>query len=151
MQSFLIKALVLSTSFASLASACIYKRDTGSDVWSYTGDTGPVLWHRLNDTNSACAMGKDQSPINVSTNVARGNITLEYPDLPCEFLVENNGHTIEVTPTDPSKFIAKIGGLDYELLQFHFHTPSEHRLNNEHFPLEVHFVHQHKECEYSIE
>lgn len=30
----------------------------------------------------------------------------------------------------------------YKLLQFHWHTPSEHRLNGEEFPMEMHFVHQ---------
>lgn len=149
MQLFFVKALVLATSFNSVAYACIYKRDAGAASWSYTGDTGPVVWHRINQTNSVCASGKDQSPINVDSNVVKGNITLEYPDVG-QFLIENNGHTIELTPTDPTKYIAKIGGVDYELLQFHFHTPSEHRLNNEYFPLEVHFVHQHVASEFSI-
>lgn len=148
MHALLMRALVLATSFASLGSACVYKRDAASANWSYTGETGPLLWHRLNDTNSACAAGKDQSPINVNTDVVRGNVTLEYPEVG-EFLVENNGHTIELTPTDPSKYVAKIEGREYELLQFHFHTPSEHRLNNEYFPLEVHFVHQHLQSEFA--
>jgi carbonic anhydrase len=39
------------------------------------------------------------------------------------------------------------GGLVYDkvtwtLKQFHFHTPSEHRINGEHFPMEMHLVHQ---------
>jgi carbonic anhydrase len=29
----------------------------------------------------------------------------------------------------------------YNLLQFHFHQPSEHTLNGNHLPMEVHFVH----------
>ncbi|KAJ5561702.1 carbonic anhydrase [Penicillium sp. DV-2018c] len=30
----------------------------------------------------------------------------------------------------------------YQLVQFHWHTPSEHRIDQKHFPLEAHFVFQ---------
>jgi carbonic anhydrase len=30
----------------------------------------------------------------------------------------------------------------YELKQFHFHSPSEHTVNGQHYPMEVHLVHQ---------
>jgi carbonic anhydrase len=32
--------------------------------------------------------------------------------------------------------------VDYKLLQFHWHTPSEHELNGQKFPVEMHFVHR---------
>lgn len=140
MQSLLLNALVALASFSSLASACIYKRGEAA-TWSYTGETGPLLWHHVNITNYACANGTEQSPINIETGITRGNASLGYP-YTGEFEIENNGHTIELTPKNSSNFNAKLGGEDYKLLQFHFHTPSEHRLNKEHFPLEVHFVHQ---------
>jgi carbonic anhydrase len=34
-----------------------------------------------------------------------------------------------------------VQGIRYNLLQFHFHQPSEHTLNGNHLPMEVHFVH----------
>jgi carbonic anhydrase len=36
----------------------------------------------------------------------------------------------------------RIGGTRYELLQFHFHTPAEHQLDWNRFPIEQHFVHR---------
>ena len=33
-------------------------------------------------------------------------------------------------------------GKEYSLLQYHFHTPSEHYINGEYFPLEMHMVNQ---------
>jgi carbonic anhydrase len=36
----------------------------------------------------------------------------------------------------------RIGGTRYELVQFHFHTPAEHRLDGRRFPVEQHFVHR---------
>jgi len=32
------------------------------------------------------------------------------------------------------------GGKTYDLAQFHFHTPSEHRVNEEIYTMELHFV-----------
>ena len=37
---------------------------------------------------------------------------------------------------------ATFDGTNYALKQFHFHTPSEHRIDEEYFPLEMHMVHQ---------
>ena len=34
-----------------------------------------------------------------------------------------------------------VSGITYNLLQFHFHTPSEHAVDGEETPMEVHFVH----------
>jgi hypothetical protein len=36
--------------------------------------------------------------------------------------------------------IATIGGVDLELLQYHFHTPSEHSIDGKRAPMEVHLV-----------
>jgi carbonic anhydrase len=35
-----------------------------------------------------------------------------------------------------------VGDETYALVQFHFHAPSEHTVDGEHFPMEMHFVHQ---------
>jgi carbonic anhydrase len=40
----------------------------------------------------------------------------------------------------PASFVM-VGSQQYDLLQFHFHTPSEHKINGRGQPMEVHFVH----------
>jgi carbonic anhydrase len=51
-----------------------------------------------------------------------------------------NGHTVEISPSlDAYVFY---DGKKYKLLQFHFHTPSENRLDGDAFASEVHLVHQ---------
>ena len=52
----------------------------------------------------------------------------------------DNGHTIQVTNDVPMSLDAD--GVHFELVQYHFHAPSEHTVNGEHAPLEVHFVHK---------
>lgn len=51
-----------------------------------------------------------------------------------------NGHTVQVTPdTSP---IVNYDGKSYELLQFHFHTPSENRIDGHSSASEMHMVHK---------
>lgn len=35
-----------------------------------------------------------------------------------------------------------IDGVTYQLVQFHYHAPSEHTINGQKFALEVHFLHE---------
>jgi carbonic anhydrase len=51
---------------------------------------------------------------------------------------ENLGTTVEVIANGTTEF----GNKTFNLKQFHFHSPSEHRINEEYFPLEMHMVHQ---------
>lgn len=51
---------------------------------------------------------------------------------------ENLGTTLEAIVNGTTEF----GGATFNLKQFHFHTPSEHRINEEYFPLEMHMVHE---------
>lgn len=54
--------------------------------------------------------------------------------------MEHNGHTVEGIPEEEQTL--RIGAKAFELVQFHFHTPSEHAVTGRRYPLEVHFVHQ---------
>lgn len=55
--------------------------------------------------------------------------------------VTNNGHTIQANVPDGGGTL-ELGGVMFNLLQFHFHTPSEHTINGEHAPIEMHLVHK---------
>jgi carbonic anhydrase len=52
----------------------------------------------------------------------------------------NNGHTIQVNVNPGSKM--RIDGVPYDLLQFHFHRPSEEALNGKRQAMVIHFVHK---------
>ena len=41
----------------------------------------------------------------------------------------------------PAGSYVVVEGVSYNLLRFHFHQPSEHTLNGNRSPMEVHFVH----------
>jgi carbonic anhydrase len=110
--------------------------------YSYVGLSGPLNWYGLNQTaNAMCAVGMNQSPIDIGnssmTSVASGSsINLSIPDYPSGAKFENLGTTVEVVVNGS----LVDGSKTYALAQFHFHTPSEHRIDDEYYPMEAHFV-----------
>lgn len=108
--------------------------------WEYEGELGPDHWGELDPSFAACSQGLRQSPIDI-VNARRSDvpeIRVRYEE--SEFDIVNNGHTIQVN-YDPGSFL-RIGDTRYELLQYHFHHPSEHTVDGRRFPLELHLVHR---------
>lgn len=112
----------------------------GAAHWSYEGTTGPEHWGELQSDFKVCQLGLDQTPIDLAGGIKGeiGKPTVRYNSLPLR--VVNNGHTIQVN-ADPGSS-CEIDGTKYELLQFHFHHPSEHLLAGKRLDLECHFVHK---------
>jgi len=123
---------------------------SGDVHWSYEGDTGPQAWGNLKPEFSLCRMGKRQSPINIDEAD-----TLQGPAEPLQFnyqasdgSVVNNGHTIQVDVTGDNTLTVR--GSVYKLLQFHFHTPSEERINYRSFAMVAHLVHRNNEGQLAV-
>ncbi len=108
--------------------------------WGYEGEVGPEHWGELSDKFSLCSAGKNQSPIDIKSNfdVDLPKIKFDYTAKTTKVL--NNGHTIQVDIAPGSKI--ESDGKVFVLKQFHFHTPSENKINGKSFPLEAHFVHR---------
>ncbi|KAF8067660.1 alpha carbonic anhydrase, partial [Lyophyllum atratum] len=106
--------------------------------FSYTGATGPLGWGGLSPANSLCSTGSYQSPINLDSSIWVPPVNPRVSIGDGYLWLENLGTTVEAAAVGTTVF----DGRTFQLQQFHFHTPSEHRINEEFFPLEVHFVHQ---------
>ena len=115
--------------------------------WSYSFPSGPAQWGTLPGFSS-CALGAGQSPVAIETGESAGitnvradqNLPAIRPDI--EDGSERaafNGHTIQA---NLSGSLFRFSGTDYSAAQFHFHSPSEHLLNERQYPLEAHFVHR---------
>lgn len=127
-------------------AAAIVEEHTAGEThavhWSYEGEGGPEHWAELG--YGLCA-GTTQSPINLTNNTTADleNIRFEYGETAVKIL--NNEHTIQVDKIEGSRIVIvdeETGNETVYLLeQFHFHAPSEHTLNGEQFPLEMHLVH----------
>lgn len=106
--------------------------------FGYGALDGPFNWASIAAENEACKTGTNQSPINIDQSItaAAAKPVLDIPQQEVEF--ENLGTTIEVIVNGTTT----VGTEQFRLKQFHMHTPSEHHLNGEYHPLEVHMVHE---------
>ena len=107
--------------------------------WAYEGEGGPGDWGNLEPTFKTCAVGSEQSPVDISGAVKAELAPLALDWRPQAFKVVNNGHTIQANAQAGSA--ATLGTERFALAQFHFHTPSEHALAGGRTEMEAHFVH----------
>ncbi len=117
--------------------------------WSYEDKTGPANWGSISPKWSACSQGKSQSPIDIGKTTKA-----DFPEMKANFKPAqlkiihhthmadaiNNGHTVQVNYTEGDTLT--IGDEQFQLLQYHFHSPSEHTVGGKHYPMEMHMVHK---------
>ena len=114
---------------------------TADTHWNYEdGHAGPAHWSELEEGNTSCNLGKVQSPIDIhgAKKAQLEPIGFSYVSGPAEAV--NNGHTVQIN-------LARSGSIrqadgDYQLVQMHFHTPSEEKIDGKSFPLSAHLVHK---------
>jgi carbonic anhydrase len=114
--------------------------DGARSHWTYEGDTGPEHWGELSADFKTCQLGSQQTPINLAHGAQGDAGSLQFNYRPIPLAIVNNGHTIQVNAEPGSSCM--IGDVKFELLQFHFHHPSEHLLNGASLDMECHFVHK---------
>ncbi|MFK3740140.1 carbonic anhydrase [Massilia sp. TN1-12] len=122
---------------AAVAAANAPKRGT---EWSYEGELGPANWSKINDNWAACSRGSRQSPIDLRDGLKVNLEQIAFDYHPSSFNEINNGHTISVT-VGGGNFIT-VGNQTYELQEFHFHRPSEERINGKGTEMVMHMVHK---------
>ncbi len=130
--------------------------------WGYAGSAGPTSWSSISNEFALCGSGKRQSPVNIQSEKSTALYPLRFQYQSVPLRVINNGHTIQANyDTVSGEQTVSIGGkpysmhtksaynstlmlgdVPYKLLQFHFHTPSEHAREGERYAMEVHLVHK---------
>ncbi len=126
----------------SLFSACTWAQAADSvPHWGYEGHGGADHWSELDKAFEVCKIGKTQSPIDIVTaqveSVAGAPIKPAYKSSPAK--LANNGHTIVVHLADGGSVTVPSG--TYKAVQFHFHAPSEEKIDGKSFPMVAHIVH----------
>lgn len=130
-----------ATAAKALAATSGHASDPGGPPhWTYEGAEGPERWGDLTPEFKSCSLGLEQTPIDLAGAIKAEVGQLEIAFTPMPLRVVNNGHTIQVN-CDPGSHIM-VTGTRYDLVQFHFHHPSEHLLAGKGFDLECHFVHK---------
>ena len=105
--------------------------------WDYAGDMGPENW---GDEFPTCGKGTKQAPLNITGPFEKSKdvLVVNYKEGPLKIL--NNGHTIQVN-VEPGSTL-KVNKDVYNLLQFHFHRPSEEQIDGKPMAMVAHFVHK---------
>lgn len=133
--------LPLSLTPALTPSAYAQTSATPADIqWTYQAETGPKYWADLAPDFATCASGKSQSPINLTATESADLVDPDFHYEPAPLNILNNGHTVQV-PYAPGSYFT-LDGQQYNLLQFHFHSPSEHTVEGQPLDAELHLVHQ---------
>ena len=120
--------------------------------WSYEGETSPEHWAEI-EKDSDCS-GTRQSPINI---IDVNTVPASKEDRMLEFYysaktvlntVRNNGHSIQYDFERGDSLHNQ--NINYNLVQIHFHEPSEHTINGVRYPIEIHLVHQSDQKNYTV-
>ncbi len=113
--------------------------------WDYAGDMGPENW---GDEFPVCGKGQKQAPLNITGPFEKSKdvLVVNYKEGPLKIL--NNGHTIQVN-VEPGSTL-KINKDVYNLLQFHFHRPSEEQIDGKPMAMVAHFVHKNAEGKLAV-
>jgi carbonic anhydrase len=111
---------------------------------------GPLHWGTIG--YPVCGSGMGQSPVNIDTSaVTRLNgppLLINYER--SELGIENTGHVVEVPIPAGVTDTLRIGNDAYQLVQYHFHAPSEHQVNGRPADVEGHFVHQNSQGDTAV-
>ena len=108
--------------------------------WSYDGEGGPESWGHMKAEFSKCSTGARQSPIDIREGIKVDLEPVQFDYKPSGFRVIDNGHTVQVNVAAGNGI--EVMGRRYELVQFHFHRPSEERIDGRRFDMVVHLVHR---------
>ena len=117
--------------------------------WDYKSTN----WAALSPAFKACGEGRSQSPIDIQAASGPAGPNFQFNYFPSSGKIHNNGHTLQVDLIKGKQRQSNqllVNGKPYDLIQFHFHTPSENRINGTSFPMEVHLVHKNAEDQLAV-
>ncbi|MHC4992553.1 MAG: carbonic anhydrase [Planctomycetota bacterium] len=143
MSKFLASALfvVLCVALSSAYSKSGIRTGNDEAEFGYACKTCPANWGYLDKDYVMCADGESQSPICISTASAErtrlADLRFMYRDADLE--LEHLCVNVEAFAEGQH---LRVGDTLYEFVQFHFHSLSEHFVDGEQAPLEMHFVHR---------
>ncbi|MFZ5550063.1 MAG: carbonic anhydrase family protein [Pseudomonadota bacterium] len=119
-----------------------------ADHWDYHGEGGPETWGQLKPEFSQCSTGQRQSPIDIRGGIAVQLEPIQFDYRVSGFSVIDNGHTVQVNV--PAGHAITVLGRRFELQQFHFHRPSEERINGKQHEMVTHLVHKDAEGKLAV-
>jgi carbonic anhydrase len=132
---------------AALGAASATQAAEGAH-WTYKGHGGPPEWGSMDTAFASCQLGKLQSPIDIVGAKPAKLPPIKFNYQPSALKIIDNGHTIQVNYAPGST--VSVAGTRYELVQFHFHKPSEEKISGKGHDMEAHLVHRSKDGKVAV-
>ena len=113
-------------------------------------------WMAPDFPDADCRNGREQSPVDLvkstfSTEAGNNKMKFEgynYNDWPTGQVILKETHSLKMPISDPGTLRTQFPDQttdSFTSAQLHFHAPSEHSVNGELLPLEMHIVHVHED------
>jgi carbonic anhydrase len=143
-------AIALLAPLLMVACFSFAAEDSPHPHWSYSGASGPQKWGTLEEDYSSCGLGKRQSPIDIRNGLAeKADLPpIEFHYKPTALKIIDNGHSVQIN-YEPGSYIT-VGGRRFELVQFHFHKPSEEKVNGKAYDMVAHLVHRNQDGKLAV-
>ena len=141
---------IVATALAFVMLVAAPSSVAADKAWAYTGPNAPPKWAKLEKGFATCGSGTTQSPIDIPDAHARKGdlppLLFNYKAVPLKIV--DDGHTIQVN-YPPDSWLS-VEGKRYELVEFHFHKPSETKINGKGQEMDVQLVHKDKDGKLAI-
>ena len=142
------RSLLSAATALCLTSAAVMAADHGSHSWGYDAVNGPDKWGDLKADYAACKNGKRQSPIDITSAEPAELETIQFTYSATPLKLIDNGHTIQANYGKGSSIT--VNGRQYDLIQVHFHQPSEEKIDGQAYPMDAHLVHKSKDGKLAV-
>ena len=115
-------------------------KTSSANDWSYAGKTGPDQWGKLNKQYATCASGVNQSPVIFESTIhaALKPIRVIHKFAAKEILSIPNGLRVHFKEGN----MMVLDKNAFQLKHMDIHSPSEHLLNGQSYPLEIQLFHE---------
>lgn len=136
-----------------VATSCFIKGSAGTYGYDPTTNNGPDNWGKLRLEYKQCDTGKSQSPINIprfSKLIPRSTV-LKPKMVSAKMNLSSSSSNWAlhcITPCTCGHSVFK--GKKFNVVNLHFHSPSEHTIDGRHYPLEAHIVHSSDDEELAV-
>jgi carbonic anhydrase len=124
--------------------------ETSMADWSYRGQGGPENWGSLSEDFAQCDTGRLQSPVDLITAQSESRLPeLQVANEAFPVTAVNDGRVLTVDVPAGYSFLRLLDE-QYELTQMQFHQPSEHRIDNLPFDMEIQLVYRSTSGTYGV-
>ncbi|MDX2073652.1 MAG: carbonic anhydrase family protein [Alphaproteobacteria bacterium] len=119
----------------------VHASEAHAVFWNYAGmKTGPDSWGELAPEFEKCAGGSAQSPVSISTTKVMPLPALEFDYKTTAASLALDRFTVVSTPQE--KLYFREGDRHYLLKEMVMHTPSEHDVEGDFYPIELQLLHE---------